>query len=229
MNTDEYHVFGDSHSRCFRKLFKNVRAVSAASAKGLSNEQSTSQLGNKIRTWLKLLEPNSKLIFLFGKVDMDFVLNYKFNIEPELDFKKYITHLVELYTNFIAQNSSNKTVYICELPIRHLTDENMLKVIRSDGHNRNINKHNDKNGSTDKVSNFNKVIPYSEHLEYYTLFNTILKERCDLLNFKFLEINKYFKDDTGNFKIPNEYKSRKLDHHLCNIGSLYMQSLTQFT
>jgi len=97
---ETFYVFGDSHSECFNGVCKKVYTFHAASAKGLSNVNSLSQTHEKICLELNninILEENiPNILFFFGKVDMDFTLNYKYNTEPNMNFHDYIINIVNL-------------------------------------------------------------------------------------------------------------------------------------
>ena len=163
----------------------------------------------------------------FGKVDLDFVINYKYNTTQFINFKEYILDVANLYIEFVKLNTLNKKVYICELPITHIDDTSMLRIINIEGHLSNINSHVSENDKS-IYSKFSKVIPYNERVLLYELFNTELKNKCKSNNFTFLEINKYFKNTDDKFEIPIKYINNlnRDDHHLLdNIVELFLKSL----
>ena len=220
-----YYVFGDSHARCFLTLCE-VFYFPASSAKGLCNQQSISGVNYAIINKLKQIPDNSNIIMFFGKVDMDFILNYKYNTSNIENYEKYIIDLVNSYIEFIKINTSLKNVFICELPITHINDEYMLKILHIEAHLININSRLPSD-SQNIYSKFTKVIPYNERLNYYRIFNEELVKKCKINNFTLLEINKYFINKNGNFEIPLKYiNTDNLDHHLNdNIYELYLESL----
>ena len=182
----DYIIFGDSHSEYFQDTFEEVNKFNASSAKGLNNSNSKLKTNEIIVNRLKNIKDNSNIVFFFGKVDMDFILNYKYNTTNmnHLEFKKYLGMIVDSYIKFIKNNDKNKKIFICELPILHLNNEQMLRVLKKEGHLDNINSHlsaSDKN----IYSKFNKVIPHNTHLKYYNLFNNRLKILCKKNNYNF--------------------------------------------
>lgn len=223
----DFIIFGDSHSEYFQGTFEEVNKYDASSAKGLNNNNSKSKTNEIIINKLKNIKDDSNIIFFFGKVDMDFILNYKYNTTNmnHVEFKKYLSNIVNSYINFIKANVGNKKIFVCELPILHLNSNEMLRVLKKEGHLNNINS-NLSDVDKNKYSNYNKVIPYGTHLKYYNLFNNRLKILCRKNNFKFLEINKYFHNGDNNYKIPLKYKKKTINHHLNNnVIELYLRSL----
>ena len=75
----DFIIFGDSHSEYFQDTFEEVNKFNASSAKGLNNSNSKLKTNEIIINRLKNIKDNSNIIFFFGKVDMDFILNYKYN------------------------------------------------------------------------------------------------------------------------------------------------------
>jgi hypothetical protein len=222
-----YFVFGDSHSACFNKVFpKNVHSYPAASAKGLNNPNSKSGVNKQIIEKISSLPEKSNIIMFFGKVDLDFIVNYKYNTSEIIDYTEYVLSIVNSYIEFIKLNMVNKNVYVCELPITHIDDKSILNIIRVESHLNNINRNLDETDIS-LYSKFSKIIPYNQRILLYNSFNQELKNKCKSNNFSFLEINKYFIDENGNYKIPVKYiNNNKLDHHLLhNIVELFLKSL----
>ena len=223
---NNYCVIGDSHSECFYKFTNQLYVFAASSAKGLNNINSYSKTAIKIIDILKNKNIYQNIIFLFGKVDIDFVLNYKYNKNElnQSNYKNYLLEIVNSYVNFIKKHKSRYNVCVCELPIPHCNDEIMLKILNMQRHKQNINKNNLNLNFQDV--NYKKIFDYNTRLEQTLFFNETLKKCCIENNFRFIEINKYFKNNK-DYKIPNIYISRnKLDHHLKkNIYKLYISEL----
>jgi hypothetical protein len=215
-----YIVFGDSHSRCFEKIFK-THVFIASSAKGLGNPDSISQTNNKI---IEICKTKYKgYIFLFGKVDNDWILNHIYNTRPDTNLYEYIENIVINYIHFI--NSLNITnVYICELAISHMSDLTMLKLLNKPFRSKHI--HNILNIKYSPIK-YKKIIPRSLRNTYLLFFNECLKKYSKLNNFNILEINKYFMKD-NTYCIPSIYLNKDLnDHHLNNnIHKLYLKTFT---
>lgn len=225
----DFLVFGDSHSECFSLYFENVFSFSASSAKGLYNDNSILKTNRKIIDILKRCGNIKNCLFYFGKVDVDFILHYKYNIEnyTDTELREYISKTVNFYVSFLKECIVDKNVYVCELTIPHNTDDEIKRITQNAQHFNNINNHLTKEDKYTKLTTIDyKPIEYKKRLEYYELFNTLLKENCEKYNFHFVEINKYFVDNC----IPDKYISKKqLDHHLDkSISELYIESLKSF-
>ena len=225
----DFIIFGDSHSEYFQDTFDEVNKFNASSAKGLNNSNSKLKTNEIIINRLKNIKDNSNIIFFFGKVDMDFILNYKYNTTNmnHVEFKKYLIKSVDSYIKFIKNNDQKKKIFLCKISILHLNNEQMLRVLKKEGHLNNINSHLS-NSDKSIYSKFNKVIPQNTHLKYYNLFNNRLKILCRENNYNFLEINKYFKKEDGSYKIPSKYIKKQINHHLNNnVVELYLKSLNK--
>ena len=214
----EVAVFGSSSACCFKNLYPNTYPYAAASAKGLSNINSKSKVNQKIYSVIKLLRKNSDVFFLFGEVDLSFVINYKYNNNHKFNCEKYIIESAKHYVKFIKKNTQDLNVYVCEVPISHVNDENLIKI---------INSYKKQKIESWEKSISPKVIQHETRNKYILLFNSELKKLCKINNFKLLKINDYFKNSPKSYKIPLKYiKKDQLDHHLKNnIVELYLQSL----
>tara|TARA_B100000767_G_scaffold95414_1_gene91801 strand:- start:19523 stop:20185 length:663 start_codon:yes stop_codon:yes gene_type:complete len=211
-------VFGSSYARSFENLFPNTFVFQASTAKGLNNPNSQSKVNKKICSKLNSLQKSSNVIFFLATVDLNFVTNYKYNLIDNFNCEKYIIKSVNHYINFIKNNIKHLNVFICEAPISHITDENLIKILKVYENQR------DNSWIESKIT---KVIPYEIRNKHILLFNKELEKLSDINGFKLLKINKYFKNSAGDFKIPSKYiRKNKLDHHLKNnIVELYLKSL----
>lgn len=127
---------------------------------------------------------------------MDFILNYKFNKDPKFDFKQYIRDVVIGYVNFELKE---KKIYFCELPLPHLNDRDLLKVLLNENHRKNVNS---SMTETDKyMGNITKVIPHKTRIYLYMIFNETLAKLCNEYQFTFLEINDNFENNVVPFGI----------------------------
>jgi FkbM family methyltransferase len=224
-----FYVFGDSHTLCFNNVCRKVYTYYAASAKGLSNPNSTSHTNQHICSELTNIPNESNILFFYGKVDMDFILNYKYNKNSDFNFHDYTIDVVNLYINFIKGCTKNKNVYVCELPVSHMEDENLLKRINDEPSMVNINNYLFKESKFD-ILNVEKVINREDRLRYLLLFNQELSRLCKENNFTFLEINKYFLNVDGNYEIPSKYINQEsvLDHHLThNVSELFVKNYNE--
>lgn len=211
-------VFGSSSARCFESLITNTHVYSGSTAKGLNNPNSQSKVNKNIQLKLKSLQKGTNVIFFFGSVDINFILNYNHNLNNQFNFKKYTIKCSVEYINYIKKNTNHLNILICELPISQITDSNLIKLLNFSGKER---KHG---GFKSKI---NTVLSHKNRNKYILLFNESLEKLCKINGFEMLRINKYFKISEGNFKIPAKYiRKDKLDHHLKdNIVELYLKSL----
>lgn len=225
-----FYVFGDSHARCFEGHAQKIFSFPAASAKGLHNSHSASRTHQKIMDSLQQLpQEEAYFIFFFGKVDMDFTLNYKYNHDTVMDYPAYIIdRIAPAYIQFllsVANIYPTKSILVCELPMPHIiNDQDLIDIINIESHIDYINSHLSDNEkvSTDRACN--KVIPFKTRLYYYYLFNQEVQKQCLASGFHFLEINKNFE---WNCIIPDKYlPDHKLDHHLKDgIVELYLKEI----
>ena len=213
----KFIAFGDSHVRCFQSVIKNTHAFSASSAKGLGNPNSLSGTNNAIRELCK--DQHDGYIFLFGKVDIDFLLTHTYNDKPDTDFHLYIEAIVEKYIEFVAGlNLTN--VYLCELPLSHLSDADLLALNNVPNNHHNLQKHID---AAYVVKRYTKVIPLQRRQELILHFNGLLRYHAALNNFRVLEINKYF-----TTVVPKLYIIPSLNHHLEEkVVELYVRSFKE--
>jgi hypothetical protein len=219
---DDFVCFGDSHSFCFDKIMK-THYFPASSARGLSNENSLTGTNKTIKS---IIEESKykKYIFFFGKVDIDFILNHMINKHDDLDIKDYLNKTATGYIDFIkALNITN--IHVCELPIGHLSDDDLLQVLNSEfNHNCIVSHLKEK---FEKLKVYVKVLPLDERNAHLIYFNNILKMFCIINNYTFLEINKYFTVESGGIIVPEKYLNTDVhNHHLDDsIHELYMKGV----
>lgn len=219
---EDFICFGDSHSQCFEKTITNYY-FPASSAKGLANCNSATNANGTI----KRITQNNKAknyIFFFGKVDMDFILNHMYNKHDEFDAEAYVDTIVKGYVQFIHSLDLIK-VYVCELPIGHLQDKDLLVILNDEFNHKCVG--NFLNEKYDKLSVYKKVLSLEIRNRYLQQFNTQVKALCEKYDYTFLEINKYFTDPyTGLVKIPEKYVHDGPNHHLKHsIKELFINSL----
>jgi len=226
---ETFYVFGDSHTLCFNSVCRKVYTYYAASAKGLSNPNSSSHTNQHIFSELNNIPDESNILFFYGKVDMDFIFNYKYNRNSDINLHDYTIDVANLYINFIKSCTKNKHVYVCELPVSHMSDENLLKRINDEPSMVNINNYLFRESKFD-IMNIDTVINCKDRLRYLLLFNNELIRLCKENNFTFLEINKYFLNNEGHYDIPSKYINQNdvLDHHLNhNVSELFVKSYNE--
>jgi len=208
----EYIVFSDSHGRLFREALNETQThvFPACSAKGLGNKNSKLGVNKKILELINKKYNINPLIYMFGKVDLDFVSNYKYNINKSFDRDEFIKKSVDSYISFLQTTSKERDIYVCEPYLCHLNDTELLEVLQGEGHFMNIQR----NENLQKVTRSN-VIPYVERIEMYSSYNNYLKDQSTQSGFTFLEINEQFKCADGSFKIPERFlPEKRVDHHL---------------
>jgi len=216
--------FGDSHAFCFVDHC-DVQYYPGASARGLSNMKSTSETNSLIRE-LVGFKGVRKYIFFFGKVDIDFILNHKYNLFENFDATKFITETVSGYMEFV-KSLNIAQVYICELPLGHFPDEHMLAHVNDQFINSVVYS---MTSDVLEQKKYDKCIPLAVSNQYLCLFNSLVKNECLKNNFGFLEINKHFVVD-GEMVVPREYiQTGHRDIHLkSTIAELYMKELCSMT
>ena len=222
--------FGDSHSEYFNNIFI-IKRYDSSSAKGLNNIDSHTQTNQKIRQCIQE-NPGKYFAFYFGKVDVDFVINYKYNTVPNFDLYKYIDDTIKQYIIFLESlNVSN--IVVLELPISHLDDITLLNHINKELNINSINTY-----ISDKImcSKYTKIISWEKRNELILYMGRQLEAACKLRNYTYVSVNKYFlRDDDGSYVIPDTYiyenrfdEFAKQPHHLGRgISELYMQSLRE--
>lgn len=220
----EYIVFSDSHGRLFREIFpeSQTHVFPACSAKGLGNKNSKLKVNRKILDHIHKKYTSNPLIFMFGKVDLDFVSNYKYNVDKLFDINLFIEKSVDSYINFLNTIPKKNKIYVCEPYLCHLNDANLLKVLQKEGHFRNV-QNNDINIQHVMRSN---VISFPERIKMYLSYNDYLKDRCEQNNFTFLAINNKFRCIDGSFEIPKRFiPEDPTEHHLSpskGLAQLYL-------
>lgn len=228
MSNSTYIMFGDSHSRAFMRTFK-TNWFRASSARGLCNKESRTKIGPKIHDMLSSINDDTNVIFYFGKVDLDFIINYKYNSQDSslAELSEHITETADMYINYI-KSTGMRNILVFEPPVVHLSEADMLTTLRIDGHRSNASSHlTDKDKvELHRVDIHEKMIPREDHITLYDLFNTRLKSLCSSNGFTFVEINKYFKQPSGEYIVPSRYIKDTTDHHLHdNCAELFLKSM----
>ena len=219
---DDFVCFGDSHSFCFDKIMK-THYFPASSARGLNNNNSLTGTNKTIKTIIEGSKYKN-YIFFFGKVDIDFILNHMINKHDNFDIEEYINKTVIGYIDYVKTlNISN--IHVCELPIGHLSDEDLLDVLNSDFNHNCIAAHLKE--KYEKLKVYIKVLPLHERNAHLMHFNAVLKELCIANNYRFLEINKYFTVESNGIIVPEKYMNTDVhNHHLDDsIHELYMKGI----
>ena len=221
--------FGDSHCEYFKDIF-TIQRYDAASAKGLNNIKSQTQTNQKIRKCIQE-NPNKYYVFYFGKVDVDFGINYKYNENPKLDLYKFIDSVVEQYITFL-ESLSISNIIVFELPISHLENHYILNYMNKQNVVSYINNYMS-NADTIKPTVYKNVIPWKTRNELILYMGVQLEAACILRRYTYVPINRHFLRNDGSYEIPNSYvyenrfdDFQEQPHHLGrNICKLYIQSL----
>jgi len=205
------HIYGDSHIVCFDKIADiHVHSYPGSSATGLGNTQSISNTNQVIRgIYDGTTDPIH--IFHFGKVDIEFILNHKYNKGVEL-FEPLIEEFVTKYMSFVCSlDKTNKQCIVFGITYPHLESTYMLEALHVPIHHVYINKYLQSDSYT--PIRYTKVLPYSKLLEYTIYFNILLKKQCALHGILYYDINTQFFQDTSCI-ISQYRKTNQKDHHL---------------
>lgn len=208
-------IFGDSHSRVFKKIkLENynidVDSISGASLSGLFNKNSKLQVKSKILNYLQHNKP-SFLILKFGQVDIDLQYYFRLVIKNEKIKKhEYINKLITNYIDFILEISKlypKQQIIIYGINPPTLIDKQKcfkytLRIIAE----KNIN---------DKIKN--KLLNVIDNIEIRTqlskLFNETCKKSCIKHNIKYTEV---FDEILENNIVMKKFTNNN-DHHLKGI------------
>ena len=206
---NNFIIFGDSHVVPFANLCSTYQ-YPAASCRGLINEESTLQTGNKIIQILQNIDlSNQKCVFMFGNVDIMFNTVYVYNKQKNIHLLlEYLDITVSRYQNFIQKiidmfPSINLTifgVYPCKFDkIQHL---NFCKI---EAHYHEIMKHINIKHNQFYMPEF--VPSKNVMIQLINIFNEKMSSFCK-------------KKSIGFYKhenIPNKYMNiDKNDHHFNN-------------
>ena len=208
-------IFGDSHSRIFKKINLtkftiDVDSISGASLSGLTNKNSQLQVKNKIIDYLHNNKP-SFLIFKFGQVDIDLQYYFKIVIKNQkINKKEYVKNLIQNYIKFIDEISKiypKHKIIIYGINPPTLIDKQKcfdytLRIISEKNINNDI-----KNKLLNSIDNIEERTIFSK------LFNKTCKYYCDKNNIKYIEV---FDDLLENNIIMSKYTNNN-DHHIKGI------------
>jgi hypothetical protein len=219
--------FGDSHAFCFDSVME-THYFPASSARGLRNIYSVSKANDRMRRIISNNKTASKYIFFFGKVDIDFIINHHFNRVDNFNISEFIDNTVGGYVDFIKSLPIKPTqVHICELPVGHVSDENLLDILNSEFNHNCVASFLSEN--YERLKTYTKVLSLEQRNIHLMYFNKQLKALCEENSFKFLEINKHWScGPEGPIVIPLKYLTEdKSNHHLDNsIHKLFLSELT---
>ena len=208
-------IFGDSHSRIFKKINLNkydidVESISGASLSGLTNKNSQLQVKNKILNYLQNNKP-SFLILKFGQVDID--LQYYFKIvmkNQKINKEIYIRNMINNYIKFIHELSKiypKNKIIIYGINPPSLIDkqkcfEYTLRIIAEKNINEDI-----------KTKLLNNIESIQQRTSFSKLFNDTCKYYCNKNNIKYTEV---FHEMIENNIIMSKYTNNN-DHHIKGI------------
>ena len=187
-------VFGDSHAQTYPDD-PSIRTDNfpGCSALGLGNPASRRQAGSTIRNIIKDTPSTSILAFNFGKVDIDFILNKKYNTNLETTIEDCIDQIPRMVSQYVSFLRSIRThdVHVLGLYEPHLTDDLMLANLRS-------------NQEVFEPIDNTRVIPRARGAT--GIFSKCLATHCSWANIPYhpaplIDMNKYM-------------PSNPIDHHL---------------
>lgn len=209
-------IYGDSHSRIFKKIklnrFKlNVENISGASLIGLPKSNSKLKLRSKIITYLKNNKPDF-LILKFGQVDIDLGYYYRIVVKNENIIKReYVNNLVIKYINFINELSQlypkQKIIIFGINPPSLLDKDSFFKYIKNI-----ILKDNNSPELENKL--YQSIEPLKQRTNLSKLFNLTCRYFCEMNHIKYTEVfNKLL--NSKNILCPKFTTNH--DHHLKGI------------
>ena len=205
-------LIGDSHILALQNYNNNnnnLYEFSAASIRGLLNNNSKSHAGNYI---LNLVNNNNyeNLFIMFGKVDLEWVYPYKCK-NAEIDITDFINDTIDKYIEFIKKISSKfKIIYIMGLHLPSLPHDEMINCINS------YTAISDVSLKTNIEINFDpikQIGSLKKRTKQIILFNKLLKNKINNINnYKYIDITDELLDKTTNI-CKKEFQQNR-DHHL---------------
>ncbi len=210
-------VYGDSHSRIFKKIkLKNhimsVENISGASLSGLPNRESKLKIRNRIINFLKNNKP-SYLILKFGQVDIDLGYYYRIVVKNQnIDHKIYINNMIKNYILFIKDIS--KYISIDKIIVFGINPPSLIDKNRCVDYTKRIIFENNSefNNNTDFKNKLIKTIKNIQNrTEFSKLFNNTCKYYCNKNNIKYSEV---FDELLDNDKIISKKFTNNNDHHI---------------
>lgn len=213
-------IYGDSHSRIFKKIHLNkykldVENVSGASLSGLPKSNSKLKLRSKIFTYLKKNNPDF-LILKFGQVDMDLGYYYKLVVKDDnINKTIYIENLIEKYINFLNEISKfydKEKIIIFGINPPTLIDNYECYKYTKNIILKDITDKKKRKDLSEKLLNIIENI--HERTNLSKLFNLTLKYNCELNNIKYNEV---FNEFLNSKHIIASKFTTNTDHHLMGV------------
>ncbi|MBI95822.1 hypothetical protein CL656_01605 [bacterium] len=209
MNKQELMVFGDSHTSIFNNLC-DVHKFSASSCRGLGNDKSNNQIGNKIIKTLQDMDlTKKKCIFMFGNVDTIFCTVYNYNKYKDNNLLlEYLYKTITNYQNFILKIINmfpGISLHIFGVYPYKYDEKTHLNFCKREAHYKNI-----MNNIDDNSIKFYKptIVPNKNiMIQLINIFNEKMSLFCKKESIKFYKIE----------NISNKYMNNdKNDHHFNN-------------
>lgn len=207
-------IFGDSHSRIFKKIeipnvILDVNSISGGTITGLAKRISTLQIRKNIIDYLKNNEPDY-LILKFGQVDIELSYYYK-QVVKNNNFTKeeYIDTIISTYKLFLEEimkyiDKSKIIIFGINPPALLSKEKCLLYTSRIIFDN-----------SKEKISELsNKLEDIEERTKFSFNFNYNLHLLCEQMNIKYTEV---FTELLNNKNITNNLYTNDNDHHLKGI------------
>nr|WP_321410883.1 hypothetical protein [uncultured Carboxylicivirga sp.] len=202
--TNQYYVFGDSHTEVFdflnkRKSFPlkryNVTLVGGATAQGMRNPNSKTNALKIFKEKISKLPIESKLIFQLGEVDTGFVIWYraqKYNESVSSQLYESIDHYINFINNLITKGF--RKIILVSAPLPTIKD----------------------NQDWGEIANLRKEISATQidRTKLTIQYNLLLEKCCKEIGIRFINLdNHLLNPDTGIIKDKFLNKD-KLNHHL---------------
>lgn len=209
-------IFGDSHSRVFKKIELQKYKISAeptsgASLKGLPKSNSKLQLRRKIFTYLKTNKPDY-LVFKFGQVDIDLGYYYRVVVKNEkIDKREYVNNLITRYINFLNEISrlypKERIIVFGINPPSLLDKDSCFDYTKGI-----ILKNNDSSEMRRKL--YDSIESLNQRTNLSKLFNLTCKYFCEMNHIKYTEV---FNKLLNSRNIISPKFTSNDDHHIKGI------------
>ena len=207
-------VFGDSHSRIFKKInienvVLDVNNISGGTITGLAKRISTLEIKKTIITYLQNQELDY-LILKFGQVDIELGYYYKLVVKNYTFTKQeYIDTIIDKYKLFLEDilkyiDKSKIIIWGINPPALLSKEKCLLYTSRIIFDN-----------SKEKISELSNKIEHVEGRTKFSFdFNYNLHLLCEKMNIKYTEV---FSEILTEKFVTNNYFTTDNDHHLKGI------------
>lgn len=212
LNPPKERIFiGDSHILCFEHTKEPMIEISGSSIHGLINPNSKSGARNSILTKIST-EQYKNIVFMFGKVDLEWVYPYKKTLNPNFDINEWIHTVTREYKQFLSDiRDINSNITVLGIHPPSLDTGNMIKRINSQ---HSINCVCKQDETTTQIPQITELQTLEERTQNVVVFNNLTQQICRELDITYLvPPNDLF----GNNGLVHPYMMQYGDHHLHRI------------